>query len=417
MYRIVSTFIICLTLAYYSIGQLPIYQGDFEFSQHKDSIKSNSYTALITESYFNSNAITNGFLDKTLGDGFIDAAHKQQVADRLKDQNRLGAVIDVSILYKHKLKKYTIVGALRGKNYRQIEFSKDLFNVLMYGNKAYEDQTAILATTRQFQTISEEIYLGSEKYLDSLNLLVGGGIGLQNISYAQNKTLSRGSLYTAPQGRYLDFDGKYSHNETSREGSELTRNVGWGATINLYAVKKLKNNNQLAIELKDLGFLKVNNSRSYDVDSSYHFEGIEANEFLNFSEATIFNPEEDDFNELLGTTQKKSKSTYLSTASIHASYLHNVSSKMYFYAGIKQLFPAPYIPLLYIKPYYKLKSYLELGPNVSYGGFGNLDIGLSFKGVISKRIYYTYDFLFLENLLLKDSSTGQGFNFSLSALF
>lgn len=131
MCRIVSTFIICSTLAYYSIGQLPIYQGDFEFSQHKDSIKSNSYTALITESYFNSNAITNGFLDKTLGDGFIDAPHKQQVADRLKDQNRLGAVIDVSILYKHKLKKYTIVGALRGKNYRQIEFSKDLFNVLM----------------------------------------------------------------------------------------------------------------------------------------------------------------------------------------------------------------------------------------------------------------------------------------------
>ena len=417
MYRIVSTLSFCLTLAFLSNAQLPIYQGDFEFLNQKDSIKNNSYASLITESYFNSNAITNGFIDKILGDGYIDNSYKQQVSERLKDQNRLGAIIDVTLLYKHKLKNFTLVSALRGKNYRQIEFSKDMFEVLMYGNKAFEDQSAMLAKTRQFQTVSEEIYLGGEKYLDSLRLLIGGGIGFQNISYAQNKTLSRGSLYTAPQGRYLDFDGQYSHSETSREGSEFTRNVGWGTTINLYAIKKLKNNNRLAIELKDFGFLKVNNTRSYEVDSSYHFEGIQANEFFNFSEATIFNPEEDDFNDLLGTTQEKSKSTYMSTASIHVSYFHNISSKIYFYAGVKQLFPAPYIPLIYIKPFYKVKQYLEVGPNVSYGGFGNLDVGLSFKGVISKRFFYTYDFLFLEDLLVKDSSSGQGFNFSLSALF
>lgn len=416
MYRIVTTLSFCFSIALFSQGQLPIYQGDFEFLNQQDSIN-NNYAALITESYFNSNAITNGFLDKTLGDGFIDNDYKQQVSERLKDQNKLGAIIDVTLLYKHRLTNFTLVGALRGKNYRQIEFSRDLFEVLMYGNKAFEDQTAILSTTKQFQTVSEEIYLGGEKYLDSLKLLIGGGIGLQNISYAQNKILSRGSLYTAPQGRYLDFDGKYSHRESSRQGSEFTRNVGWGATVNLYAIKKLKKNNLLSIELKDFGFLKVNNSRSYDADSSYHFEGIQSTEFLNFSEATIFNPKEDDFNELLGTTQTKSNSTYMSTASIHLSYLHNLTSKLYFYAGIKQLFPAPYTPLLYIKPYYKAKKYLEIGPNVSYGGFGNLDVGISFRGIISKRFFYTYDFLFLEDLLLKDTSTGQGFNFSLCALF
>lgn len=421
MLKQISKFLFCAIIVFcFTIsakGQLPIYQGDFHFDSVNDSISNKHYSSLITESYLNSNAITNGYIDQALGNGFLNNEQKQQVSDRLKENNRLGALLDVTLLYKYQLKKLTLVTSLRGKNYRHAKFSEDMFNVLMYGNKSYEDKTANLAETQMFQTLQEEIYLGVEKHFDSTNILIGGGLAFQKISYAQNKRLLKGSLYTAPQGRYIEFDGHYINEETGRKGNELTRNVGWGTTINLYAIKELNNKNRIAIELKDFGFVKVKNKEAFEVDSLYKFEGIEVNEFLNFSESTLFDPGETDFDDLLGVESNESTSTYISTASIHINYLHHISNKVYAYAGVRQLFPAPYIPLFYIKPYYKVKTYLELGPSISYGGFGNTDIGLSFKGKIANKFYYTYDFLFLEDFIIKDKSTGQGFNFSLSAIF
>ena len=415
----VYTFLFFSFCCSFVFGQLPIYQGDFQFNSFKnDSSKAKKhYSALITENFVTSNAITNGFINKALGDGFLSDEDKQQVLDKLKTNNRLGTALDVNIICKQQLEKFTLVGALRGRNYRHMYFTDDMFELLMYGNKPFEGKTANLAPTRIYQSVHEEIYLGVEKFLDSTKLLIGGGIGFQNISYTQNKHLTRASLYTAPQGRSLDFDVAFLNEESDRSGSEFTRNVGWGATLNLYAIKELKNGNQLSIELRDFGFNKVDYVRAFEVDSSYNFEGIEATEFFNFSNSGFEDPTNQDIDELLGLERTKYSKTYLTVSSIHLSYKHNFSDKFYSYAGIRQLFPAPYVPLVYVKPYYAPTHFIAVGPSLAYGGFGNFDLGISFKGTISKTIFFTYDFLYLETLLTPNNSTGQGFNFSLSAIF
>lgn len=399
------------------MAQLPVYQGDFQFHKNDSISHKKHYTALIAENHTSSNAITNGYINQALGDGYIGEEYKQQVLEKLKDNNRLGALLDINILHKQQLKKFTIVGALRGRNYRHAYFTNDMFELLMYGNKPFEGKTANLAPTRMYQSVHQEMYLGIEKYLDSSNILIGGGIGLQKISFAKNQYLTKGDLYTAPQGRSLNFDVVFLNEEANRSGSELTRNVGWGATLNLYAVKQLKNGNQLSIELKDFGFNTVEYERTFDVDSSYQFEGIEATEFFNFSNSGFKDPTDQEIDELLGLERSSYSKTYITTSSIHLSYKHNFSDKLYSYVGIRQLFPAPYTPLVYVKPYYAPIPFLALGPSLAYGGFSNFDLGISFRGTISKTFFFTYDFLYLETLLFPNASTGQGFNFSLSAIF
>lgn len=400
-----------------TFAQLAGFQEEFQ-AQLNDSTGKTHYITLFGENSFNSNFPSNQVLSDALELKFINEESKQHIANNLSTTNRLGGILDITLLYKAQLKTgLNIVSHLRSRNLSYSSFSKDAFIFGLFGNKVFEEKTATLSPTSLTQLIHQDIYLGLEKTLDSNRFLIGGGISFQKTSYYRSVSLEHSTVFTAEYGRYLDVEMKYSTTETPGSASnDFWKNNGIGAAINLYAVKTFKNNNKLSIELRDIGFHRFQDVTKQNIDTSFRDEGIVFNDLFGDDNTTsITSPVI--VSVLDSTHETTGSSTIFMKSTIHLSYSHQFSDKINTYSGVRQIFPVPYKPRIYAKSYYQLSTMLEVGPSLAYGGFGNIDSGISFRGVLFKNILYTFDINYIERLFISKNSGGQGFNLRISSFF
>ncbi len=394
----------------YAFCQLPVWQGDFAFSE--DSIKPRDYFSLVSEYTNNSNSISNQFINDLDQATFIDTENKRRELANASQNIRLGLVFDAGLWYKHRLKKndLTVVFNLRTRSYRTIETNKEVLDLIFNGNTDNEDKIIDFSPTNMFQYVHQEVYLGAEKRFDKIGLLIGGGVALQKLAYHRQLELT-GSIYTAPYGQYIDYDIHYTDQETrSLSSNNFKRFEGMGATINAYAEKQFNDMSRLAVEVKDIGFINVDDVREYKLDETMRWEGVYVEDVT--GTPTIIgeypNPE-------LVESRKSKKLT--TTGSVNLSYFTRVTPKISGYVGVKKFFTSAYTPRLYARPYYEICELVAVGIPVAYGGFGNLDVGISFKGKILNNYSYVIDVNYLESLFMPKNSSGQGFNFGLSAMF
>jgi hypothetical protein len=304
---------------------------------------------------YSSSAITSAFATNFLQGSYLNDNLKNEVSSNLKNANRLGYSLNYGIfgvLYNDTIKKkraFNFFIALRHKDYLNINFPADVFNVAFYGNASYAGQNAKLSPFTLSSISYQQLEIGSVCTNFGGKAQFGMGISFLAGQQLQQINVTTGSLYTDSLGQYLQLhsDAKYNASDSTPGHSYLN---GYGASLDFYfnAPYKLgKKNGVITISITDLGFINWNSrSLSYNKDTTYTYNGITISGLNDLQNATINNLSKDSLqNKYLPLTRKSFYTNIPTTLTMNTNtdlgkmhlelgfwYIFNGNSMGYFYA-------------------------------------------------------------------------------------
>lgn len=364
--------------------------------------------------HLNANSITNDFVKGLLYQGFIDNERKDLVTARLKETNRGGYDFNTGITYRYQANPDLAI--LAGLNQRQqfnVKFPKDLFELVFRGNKQFVDQKAEIGPMTLNFFDYQSLFLGVEKNINS-KFIIGGGLSIIRGGQFNTLRIDRGTLYTAPDGSYLDFDMKFKLAFSESENFFTSNGIGLAANWNASFIQE---KGRLNFEIRDLGFIRWSNLRTYEGDSVYRYEGIKVNNVLTFSDSIFSQIKVDSIAADLGIKGFEKDFTYTIPATFHVNYVRYLSEKITLVGGVKYMLRSAYIPRVYVKGLYYFSDDFFIAPVIAYGGFGRLDFELGAAKSFNGKLILSANAFYLEYLLLPKKTSGQGFNFSVTKLF
>jgi len=337
----------------------------------------------------NSNAVPLSFSLKLLGSGLIDKNLKDRInaypgKRRLYDQD-----ITASIFYQRKIESkdlYIFVG-YQYKNMQFGNFPKDALNLVMYGNKMFEDKAVDLSKI-SFEFLQYNQYsigLGKKE-----NKLYAGVMlsFLQGYSNVQLKT-KNGNIYTAPYGEYLDLAYNLSLNQSHEGAPNFFKPLGLGFSGDIHLTYEL-NKGMLIFDATDMGFLRWGNeSISYAKDTAFQFEGLlVVDNILNLdlNSDNLVNLDSLQSN-LLGAKNRKSYNTIL-PASFQITYalpLMIKSTPIQLTVGLNTRSLENYYIMGFAKTSFFLPKNMATSVSVSAGGYSLFNLGWDF-GYYSRNI-------------------------------
>ncbi|RZK14146.1 MAG: hypothetical protein EOO43_16785, partial [Flavobacterium sp.] len=278
-----------LLCSYSAFSQLEIDRNDLYLLQQKNpalgKADSNaSYLNFDLDFHLNSNAVTNDFVKGLLYSGFIDNERKDHVSDRLKDKNRGGYDFNTGFTFQHRLKNdLSLIIGLHQRQQFNTKFPKDLFEVTFRGNKPYAGKKAQMGPLSINYFDYQNLYLGVQKNVSS-KLIVGGGLSILRGGRFNTLQIERGTLYTDPNGEYLDFDMKFKL--AFSESKNFFSSNGIGAALN-FNLSLLQEKGQFNFEIRDLGVIRWNKLSTYKGDGLFRYDGVDAGNILQFSDSVF----------------------------------------------------------------------------------------------------------------------------------
>ena len=331
-----------------------------------------------------SNAVTAKFYGHFYNGGFIDNGLKDQVSKRLSNKNSFGAEAESKALYYSEgLKGPWSVYAGLGYNVDLgAQFTRDLFNVVFYGNAAYADKTADLSAIQVKYLESQALYFGLSRALkmDSLTAQKSIQFGI-NVVKGQNWydiKVDKGALFTEQNGSFIDVAIKGDSYHSDEAANDLAAFNGVGVGLNFtYKVEK-KKGIQYSVELSNLGLMQwgaltVHNS----VDTSFHFEGLAIDNIFTISDSTFNNISVTNASDHLQSETKSQ--TMVLPFTIRGKYLYPLNAKNYLTAELNYKYWANYIPKLMLSYGCRLSTLWSVELSGGYGGYGQLHAGLAAK--------------------------------------
>ena len=400
----------------------------FDYNNYKASAETNA-------SYeFNSNCITNKFLDLYLLGSHIDNQNKKWMFAELKPKNYFGADIEGGlsvITFPDTFAGKTNLG-LFVKYYKyyhiDIAFTDDLFKLFFDGNEQFAGKTANLNNSSLNALSYDQLQIGIISKHNSHNLkrTFGAGISVNNGYQNTFINIEQGSLYTDPNAEFIDFSAKYKISRSDFPKSNSGFFNGAGASINLYYTIETPKKNIFDIQLTNLGFIRWDkHSQQFSKDTSIHFEGITVNDILNIQGNIFSNANTDSI--VNAYTYSKAIKAYntLTPACLKISYMYNLSTKFRSELSITKKFFSHYAPCFVLKTQYLPDKKNIISLNISYGGYStiniienhNLNAGIEYAYDFGKGFVFLVGSNYLNSLIYPYSTTAQGAFFAIKKYF
>lgn len=238
---------------------------------------------------FRSDCITHEFASAYFRHAFIDEQIKDRVSTGLDARNAFALDFGVRTYYRHRIQsdsgRFTSWGIeLEDRHWIHSDFSSDAFELYFRGNRAYKGRSADLSNFRfsdlhwQAVKASVQIRLSSHSALDA-------GFGLVRGQEFLDIRTKRGSLYTAPNGDYLDADLDLTIRQQDSSGTGFDSWNGTGAVMDLRWKKQFRDGSLFEIGVSDFGFIGFDDGSSFvPADTTYRFEGIDATDLFDFTD-------------------------------------------------------------------------------------------------------------------------------------
>ena len=367
--------------------------------------------------YAASNAITNELTGKLFLGGFIDEAIKDNISEKLllKD-NRFGFELDYGVsYYSNSASTFGIggmswYGGIFNRSIINTNFPRDIFELTFRGNKTFAGSTASIGkfnlNAYTFQQIQAGVIFDHEGESGTSTTLNVGAALLKGQNYI-SMNINRGSLFTESNGEYLDIrlDMDAAFSDTSQSGLAAFNGIGGAFNIGLHYLSEKIGGVQL--EISDIGFIRWNKkSHQFNVDSSYHFEGIEVNNIFNAGGLAL--NIRDSLPDYLGVKSERTSVLSLLPLKVrlmHKIYLSQIKSELSL--GLQQIFfNANYTPLVFARLNYRSNSYWQVMSLISWGGYSKLNAGLALVLDLpgNFNLYLHSDYI-IESLLAKHPAT------------
>jgi hypothetical protein len=357
----------------------------------------------------NSNGLTNKFLFSVNKDNTISNDIKNSTATKLRAVNHYIAHTSGGGYYVMPLKAHAGLGLvfeLEGVSHQDATFSKDAYELMLFGNAHYKNQKKEFGNLF-FRNISyQRIGLGLQKYFAhqsqcftaSLNFILG--------DYFNEVRISRGSLFTEQYGEYLDIDLAYERHFAAIGKSDYSPR-GYGSSLNL-DWKKLwvEKKALLEVNIKDLGMIHYPaRTPHHTIDTTVHFTGVDFGSFSSFSSSGDMN-----LNDTLVKyfNMKKKDEVYNFMMPLSASIKFEKTLKNSDIAQARlNLYLYNSLPQLTLGYLHQLKPGLLLGADLRIGGYGLMDIDLNAR-YHHKKMFFEMSVKSIEGLILPKSASGMG---------
>lgn len=365
-----------------------------------------------------SNNITNAFLGKFYKGGFIDKELKDEVLNRSKNKNRIGANVNTGIYAAFKLdslmhhKNLSVFFTVKDRQHFDAGFSKDFYKVGFYGNSAYAGKTADLSgfnmTLLRYQQV--QIGLFSSKYDSAARW----GIGLSFLKGEQYASVfaKTAELYTSEDGSYIDFNTSMeaAKSDTSKKGIGAFN--GFGASVDIYFEAPFKTrlgNSKLRVSVSDIGLINFNKNTLYlKQDSLFHYSGFNINSIYDLQDSTLANnTSQDSVMNSVAPFKKRSVSVTI-PAILNLSYETRFSENFELIEGIRYMFNANYDLMVFLKGNFYFSPRFMLSATLSYGGYSTFNYGIGVFADLGKGFVMYAGSNNIEGFIVPKKTTAQG---------
>ena len=364
----------------------------------------------------NSNAITNSFVKGILFKGNITEDLKNDVSAKIKRQNnRLGFDIDLGITGTHHLGALTLIGRLGFREHGDLRFSKDLFEVLLRGNKKYAGLTADLSPSKLNYFNYQNIYIGFAKELSAKPYIIGAGISLIKGGQVQRFQVDRASLFTEETGEYIELNTAFKA-DFNRQVDSYFSASGFGSALNLTLSRKFEKG-ILNTELRDIGFIYWSNTTSVEADTNIRYEGEEIENILDYKDYSYGSIDPDTLRQKFGIGKKTRSFASMLPLVVNINYTHYFSDKFNLSGGVKYIAFANYVPRAYVRGIFYVTPEFFVAPGIVAGGYGTVNSEVSLFKSFKDRFTVSATAIFLEYLIAPAKTQGFGGNISLIKIF
>ena len=262
-----------------------------------------------------------------------------------------------------------------------IRFTRDVYDLTFFGNKAFEGSTAHLAPSayeqQRFQTLGFGIQDQRTSSFLRIELVMG-----QSLSASRLRTAD---LYTAPEGVELDaaVNGNYWRNDTasttfgSINGSGLAISGRWMRPVPIGQRKSW-----LSFQVDDLGFIRWRNALSITKDSTIAYQGITVENIFDFPDLVLG---EEEILDSLGILYERASITRPTPFRMKLSWTMALGPKWFAAATADQRYLPGYAPSFTLQATRKLGRAILLSGMAGFGGFGGVRVGLGFFTTLGRN--------------------------------
>ncbi len=313
-------------------------------------------------------------VNKFLFGGEITSEMKDKSLERHNSLNRFGSDANVELEYRNykaKLFKSEQFGFLVKAgiyNFNQLIYSKDVFQLAMYGNADFLGDTAILSGTQFKSTTFQKIGFGLiDKF--SKSSVTFNFVGLNN---STSINLDRMEMYQSTSADTLKI--AYTGDYNFYDNSDFFKGIGVAIDFDIRFNSFNRKGDVAYFQVmgRNLGFVSSISSQSiYSSNSQVAYTGFTYDEIVNGGSIITDNLA---LMDSLGIEETTSKPTQFLPGLIQVSKLVDVNSKrkiQEFYGGRMYLSKIA-IPQIFGGVNYRPIDFLNVGASASYGGFSGL---------------------------------------------
>ncbi len=337
-------------------------------------------------------AVPGKFAGKVLFGGYLDHALKQDAIDRLGDNHNLFGMkaswgMDFFSPVKGSPWQWSV--HLSAHQLKELSFSRSAFHLVFFGNKPSTGEAYPFSL--QYRELDYQLFQGGIHYRHNRHY---GGIRLGPASgtYYFSGHLEEGTIYTHSDGQCIELMMQgHLHWSDTAGNKGFFRSSGLAGSITYgYETK----NQKAYIALENLGVIMYNTHFNSNIDSTWHYKGVEANFFEDNN--MQLNVNRDSLLSWSGA-RHNGRQQVLLPASLRVSFVHGIQDYRYSVAlyGSYPLFSLAR-PQIWVVPGWKIHPNWKVMGVVSYGGYGALTTGLGLRA----SLQYGLDMELVSNNLM-----------------
>ncbi|MCF8465665.1 MAG: DUF5723 family protein [Flavobacteriales bacterium] len=368
------------------------------------------------------NAIGTNLQYAAFGGKFLERKARESASKRMGKVNRAGLDLDYGIFAKHLPDSAKGIGwfvNVASRTHGHGKFSKDLFDFAMFGNAQFAGKTADLSNVKVAFFTYKQYEAGILKQIKKANGTWNLGLGVSLLAGNQNLELSidNATLYTHPDGEYLDgdFSGEIRSSSMSSGQYFDANGLGFSASLNVgYEGKKFG----IAFQADDLGVLSWSQKLKHTkLDSVFRFEGVEMDLFA--SGGNVFSGVNlDTIVAGFATNMEGTKYSTTLPGRIQLEGFYRLNEKdLRIYAGVQYRIAPAYIPYIFVGTSSPLPKGFFIDGRFAYGGFGSWNLGLELRKRFADVVEVRAGTNNLEGFVLPMVGTSQSLYVSIAGYF
>jgi hypothetical protein len=356
------------------------YNSDFlNYEQTGKSISLNS------EYEAGSNGFQNAMMNKFIFGGYIDQGMKDKALSKMNGYSQMGINLNYNMTaFFGRKSKYAYLIGVKNHEIFNATYTKDFYQLLLYGNKPFLDKTANFSGTNINALRFQEIKFGAIFYKIDTSAKMGVSVSfLKGEQLFYIKANKNSSLYTNPDGTELIFQSNFSMavSDTSTKKNIFSFN-GVGASADIFFETPYKSKigtlSILSVSASNIGFIHWRkNSIQYSSDSTIRFDGYHVNSFLDLKDSTLQKINTDSALKQITNARQEEFNTNIPTNLLIINKIYFGKQLFALKTGFRYMFHSNYKPYIFMEPEYRIHKNFIVSLHVGYGGYTRLNTGLS----------------------------------------